>query len=70
MRILSYKAKILGLIEFEKIYTLLERFNKSTGFVRAIPGLEGNFLSKLGRRHICTEFYRLNSETLIKCTIR
>ena len=63
------KPKILDLIDFEKIDTLLEGFNKSTGFVTAILDLEGNVLSKSGWRQICTEFHRVNPETSKKCTI-
>ncbi len=63
------KVNILDLIDFEKVDTLLEGFNKSTGFVTAILDLEGNVLSKSGWRQICTEFHRVNSETSKKCTI-
>ncbi len=63
------KTKILDLIDFEKVDTLLEGFNKSTGFVTAILDLEGNVLSKSGWRQICTEFHRINPETAKKCLI-
>lgn len=63
------KIKILDLIDFEKVNTLLEGFNKSTGFVTAILDLDGNVLSKSGWRQICTEFHRVNPETSKKCTI-
>lgn len=61
--------KILDLIDFKKVDTLLEGFNKSTGFVTAILDLEGNVLSKSGWRQICTEFHRVNPETSKKCTV-
>lgn len=63
------KTKILELIDFEKVNTLLEGFNQSTGFVTAILDLEGNVLSKSGWRQICTEFHRVHSETSKRCTI-
>ena len=62
-------TKLLEYIDFEKVNTLLEGFNQSTGFVTAILDLEGNVLSKSGWRHICTDFHRVNSETSKKCTI-
>jgi len=62
-------AKIIDLIDFDKVNTLLEGFNKSTGFVTAILDLEGNILSKSGWRQICTEFHRIHPETSKKCTI-
>lgn len=63
------KSKILQLIDFEKVNTLLEGFNKSTGFVTAILDLEGNVLSKSGWRQICTHFHRVHPETAQNCTI-
>ena len=63
------KINILDLIDFAKVDTLLEGFNKSTGFVTAILDLEGNVLSKSGWRQICTQFHRVNPETSKKCTI-
>jgi len=63
------KTKILDLIDFEKVDTLLEGFNKSTGFVTAILDLEGNVLSKSGWRQICTQFHRIHPETAKKCSI-
>jgi len=63
------KINILDLIDFEKVNTLLEGFNKSTGFVTAILDLEGNVLSKSGWRQMCTHFHRINPETSKMCTI-
>ena len=63
------KNRTLDLIDFNKVDTLLEGFNKSTGFVTAILDLEGNVLSKSGWRQICTEFHRIHPETSNKCTI-
>jgi len=63
------KTKILNLIDFNKVDTLLEGFNQSTGFVAAILDLDGNVLSKSGWRQVCTEFHRINSETSKRCTI-
>lgn len=63
------KSDIRQLIDLNKIDTLLEGFNKSTGFVTAILDLEGNVLSKSGWRPICTEFHRINPETSKRCTI-
>jgi len=62
------KVNILDFIDFKKFDTLLEGFNKSTGFVTAILDLDGNILSKSGWRQICNEFHRINPETLKKCT--
>jgi PAS domain S-box-containing protein len=63
------KNKILDFIDFEKVDTLLEGFNKSTGFVTAILDLEGNILSKSGWRQTCTQFHRIHPATSKKCTI-
>lgn len=60
--------KLLEIIDFEKVDTLLEGFNKSTGFVTAILDLEGNILSKSGWREICVMFHRVHPETAKKCT--
>jgi PAS domain S-box-containing protein len=46
------KTKALELIDFEKVDTLLEGFNKTTGFVSAILDLEGNVLTRPGYRQI------------------
>ncbi|OIO00727.1 MAG: hypothetical protein AUJ51_09730 [Elusimicrobia bacterium CG1_02_56_21] len=63
------KTNILDLIDLQKVNTLLEGFNTSTGFVTAILDLEGKVLFKSGWRRICTEFHRVNPETAKKCTI-
>jgi PAS domain S-box-containing protein len=63
------KTRILDFIDFEKVNTLLEGFNQSTGFVTAILDLDGNILSKSGWRQICTEFHRVNTETSQRCKI-
>nr|WP_319270752.1 PocR ligand-binding domain-containing protein [uncultured Draconibacterium sp.] len=62
-------SKVLELIDFQKVNTLLEGFNKSTGFVTAILDLDGNVLSKSGWRQICTQFHRAHSETSQNCTV-
>jgi ligand-binding sensor protein len=62
-------AKILDLIDFEKVDTLLEGFYKTTGIVTATLDLQENVLSKSGWRQICTEFHRVHPETSQKCTI-
>ena len=63
------KVNILDLIDFKRVDTLLEGFNKTTGFVTAILDLQGKVLSKSGWRQVCTEFHRINPETAKKCTI-
>ena len=63
------KTNILDIIDFEKVDSLLEGFNKSTGFVTAILDLEGNIISKSGWRQLCTEFHRVHPETSKRCTI-
>ena len=63
------KTNLLDLVDFGKVDTLLEGFNKSTGFVTAILDLKGKVLSKSGWRQICTEFHRINPETSNRCRI-
>jgi len=63
------KKDILKYIDINRFNTLLEGFNKSTGFVTAILDIEGNIISKSGWRHICTDFHRVNSETRKNCKI-
>jgi PAS domain S-box-containing protein len=63
------RSPILDYIDFEKVNSLLEGFNKTTGFVTAILDLEGNVLSRSGWRQICTDFHRTNHETSAKCAI-
>lgn len=62
------KIKILDFIDFKRVNTLLEGFNKTTGFVTAILDLEGRVLSRSGWRQICTDFHRINPETAKRCT--
>lgn len=62
-------TSILNYIDFNKVNTLLEGFNQSTGFVTAILDLDGNILSRSGWRDICTGYHRENSETSQRCTI-
>lgn len=61
------KVNIHKFIDYKRIDTLLEGFNKSTGFVTAILDLEGNVLSKSGWRQICTDFHRIHPDTARKC---
>jgi len=61
------KVNIHNFIDFKRVDTLLEGFNKSTGFVTAILDLEGNVLSQSGWRQICTDFHRIHPETARKC---
>lgn len=63
------KTNIKEIIDFSKVDTLLEGFNKSTGFVTAILDLEGHVLSKSGWRQICTDFHRVNVDTAKNCAI-
>ncbi|HEX3006513.1 MAG TPA: PocR ligand-binding domain-containing protein [Bacteroidales bacterium] len=63
------KTRILDIIDFEKVNTLLEGFNQSTGFVTAILDLEGNVLSRSGWRKMCTDFHRVNSATSQRCRL-
>lgn len=63
------KNNILSFIDFDRVNTLLEGFNQTTGFVTAILDLEGNVLSKSGWRQICTDFHRINPETAKNCTV-
>ena len=61
------KVNVQNFIDFKRVDSLLEGFNKSTGFVTAILDLEGNVLSKSGWRQSCTEFHRIHPETAQKC---
>jgi len=61
------KSKILDYVDFNKANTLLEGFNKSTGFVTAILDLDGNILSQSGWRQICSDFHRIHVETALNC---
>ncbi|MDA3932313.1 MAG: PocR ligand-binding domain-containing protein [Tenericutes bacterium] len=63
------KPNVINFIDFNRVNTLLEGFNKSTGFVTAILDLEGNVLSKSGWRSICTNFHRVNPKTNRNCII-
>ncbi len=63
------RHKLIEIIDFNTVNTLLEGFNQSTGFVTAILDLEGNVLSQSGWRQICSEFHRIHPETSKKCTI-
>ncbi|MBL7968408.1 MAG: PocR ligand-binding domain-containing protein [Prolixibacteraceae bacterium] len=63
------KPRVIDYIDFDRVNTLLEGFNQSTGFVTAILDLEGNVLSKSGWRQLCTDFHRVNAETAQRCTI-
>lgn len=63
------KVNVHNFIDFKRVDTLLEGFNKSTGFLTAILDLEGNVLSKSGWRQICTDFHRIHPETAQKCRI-
>lgn len=60
---------ILDLLNLEKVNSLLDGFNRITGFATAILDLDGNVLSKSGWRQICTEFHRKNPGTLKNCSI-
>jgi PAS domain S-box-containing protein len=61
------KINIIDLIDFERINTLLEGFNKTTGFVTAILDLEGRVLSKSGWRNVCVDFHRVNHLSTKNC---
>ena len=63
------KTKILKLIDFERLNSLLQGFNKSTGFVCAISNLDGTVLSKSDGRQICSNFHCLHPVTLNKCKL-
>ncbi len=63
------KTKVLDLIDFKKVDSLLEGYSKTTGFVTAILDLEGNVLSKSGWRSICSNYHRVNHETAKNCRI-
>lgn len=62
------KRNSLEYLDMERVNSLLEGFNKSTGFVTAILDLNGKILSKSGWRKICTDFHRINPLTGERCT--
>lgn len=61
------KVNIIDLMDFERINTLLEGFNKTTGFVTAILDLDGRVLSKSGWRNVCVDFHRVNRLSAQQC---
>lgn len=63
------KKRILDLIDFDRVNTLLEGFNQSTGFVTAILDLDGKILSKSGWRLACTQFHREFPLTSQRCIL-
>ncbi|HOW38972.1 MAG TPA: PocR ligand-binding domain-containing protein [Bacteroidales bacterium] len=63
------EVNILELIDFKRVESLLEGFNKTTGFVTAILDLEGKVISKSGWRRACTDFHRVNTDTAVRCRI-
>lgn len=63
------KKKILSLIDFQRVNTLLEGFNQSTGFVTAILDLDGNILSKSGWRGACVDFHRNHPFSCQQCIL-
>lgn len=62
------ETKLIDVIDFERVNSLLEGFNKATGFVTAILDLDGNILSKSGWRDICTQYHRVHPDTSARCT--
>ena len=69
MRCIQMDNNFLDYIDFERVNSLLEGFNRTTGFVTAIVDLDGNILSRSGWRRICTEYHRLHPETAQKCIL-
>lgn len=63
------QSRILNYVDFKEVNNLLEGFNQVTGFATAILDIEGNVLSKSGWRQICTEFHRINPESLKNCKV-
>lgn len=63
------KPNKLDYLDFGEVNSLLEGFNKTTGFVTAILDLEGNVLSQSGWRKICTDFHRINPGTVGNCRV-
>ncbi|MHC1786941.1 MAG: PAS domain S-box protein [Christensenellales bacterium] len=63
------KSSVLNQFDFERASTLLEGFNRATGFVTAILDLDGNILCKSGWRQICTDFHRKHPQASLNCTI-
>lgn len=56
-----------GILDIEKISTLLEYFYQATGMANAIVDLNGNVLCGVGWRSICTDFHRANKKCAERC---
>ena len=63
------EKKLLNLIDFAVIESLLDKFSKCTGFVTAVVDLEGNVVTQSHWRSMCTEFHRVHPETSSLCTV-
>ncbi len=55
------------ILDTEEISLLLEGFTKATGLGSALLDLQGNTITKLGWKDICTNFHRKNPETEKNC---
>lgn len=56
-----------GILDIEKISTLLEHFYQATGMANAIVDLNGNVLCGVGWKSICTNFHRANKKCAERC---
>lgn len=59
----------LQYIDFERVNSLLEGFNQTTGFVTAFVDFKGNVLSQSVWKNVCKDFHRENPNTLKRCNI-
>ncbi|MBL7105401.1 MAG: PocR ligand-binding domain-containing protein [Bacteroidales bacterium] len=61
------KYKITELIDLKKIQVVIENFCKASGIASAIIDLDGKVIISSRWQKICTDFFRVNPQTLSKC---
>ncbi|MCD4789279.1 MAG: PocR ligand-binding domain-containing protein, partial [Bacteroidales bacterium] len=61
------KYKITELIDLKKIQVVIENFCKASGIASAIIDLDGKIIIHSKWQKICTDFFRVNPQTLSKC---
>ena len=64
LQVVEYIKKIL---EFKKLFRLLEQFYRATGLSNSIVDLNGNILHGVGWKSICTEFHRKHKTSSERC---
>lgn len=64
---MSQPHQLLELIDFSPLENLFEHFSTLTGLATALVDLEGNILVASKWQRLCSEFHRVNEETLKRC---